>query len=578
MRVPNSKQRYDLAIMPSEESQSAQSMADTDPGEKRSPLWLPLVGILILIGYLTVEWHLLATLGFPLDDSWIHLQFARNLAEGQGLAYQNGEWIAASTAPLWTALLALLFALPVAPTTPVFPVIGAKVLGGLFYLATGRALFSLTSELGSPRSLATLASVLFYGSSWMAWSALSGMEIPLFCWLTVSGAVHHLRERRDGQRPGAATRPPLSLLFFALAVLARPEGFLLLLAAAVDRALVWSRDLTEGAPLALRRPFVGNGAALLLGLAIVAAVVVPTGLLFWWLGDSPLPTTYGTKAGWTAGWGIHRSYLLTALSILFKPQPILTLLAGGGVLLAITRLGGRRDGGLLLPAWMLGLPLGYALLSPAQGSPLVGNFGRYLFPVLPFLIVLGIQAVEPVYLRLAGGLRLAFLRRPVLLPLRALCVLLLLTPTFLDLVQGSTLYGRSVANIHDGDVRIAHWLRDHVPPDALVAVQDIGAIGYLAPQPLLDLSALITPEIRTYGATEGLAGIWRFLEEQRPDLVIAFPHWAPPLTTDADRLRPILRLKIEDNIALGSDTLIVYTTPWTRFPLHPPGEGGRATD
>ena len=29
--------------------------------------------------------------GMPLDDSWIHLQFARNLAEGNGFAFNPDE-------------------------------------------------------------------------------------------------------------------------------------------------------------------------------------------------------------------------------------------------------------------------------------------------------------------------------------------------------------------------------------------------------------------------------------------------------------------------------------------------------
>ena len=48
---------------------------------------------------------------FPLDDSWIHLHFARNLAEGAGFAYNPGVPVAGSTAPLWTLLLAGAFAL-----------------------------------------------------------------------------------------------------------------------------------------------------------------------------------------------------------------------------------------------------------------------------------------------------------------------------------------------------------------------------------------------------------------------------------------------------------------------------------
>ena len=42
---------------------------------------------------------------FPLDDSWIHLQFARNLAEGRGFSYNPGVPVSGSTAPLWTLAL-----------------------------------------------------------------------------------------------------------------------------------------------------------------------------------------------------------------------------------------------------------------------------------------------------------------------------------------------------------------------------------------------------------------------------------------------------------------------------------------
>ena len=51
------------------------------------------------------EWQIAGAAGFPLDDSWIHLQFARNLAAGAGFSYNPGTPVAGSTAPLWTLLL-----------------------------------------------------------------------------------------------------------------------------------------------------------------------------------------------------------------------------------------------------------------------------------------------------------------------------------------------------------------------------------------------------------------------------------------------------------------------------------------
>ena len=40
--------------------------------------------------------------GVPLDDAWIHFQFARNLARGDGLSFNPGEPTSGSTAPLWS--------------------------------------------------------------------------------------------------------------------------------------------------------------------------------------------------------------------------------------------------------------------------------------------------------------------------------------------------------------------------------------------------------------------------------------------------------------------------------------------
>src|SRR5205085_872211 len=56
--------------------------------------------------FLLRERSIAGAAGFPLDDSWIHLHFARNLAEGAGFSYNPGVPVAGSTAPLWTLLLA----------------------------------------------------------------------------------------------------------------------------------------------------------------------------------------------------------------------------------------------------------------------------------------------------------------------------------------------------------------------------------------------------------------------------------------------------------------------------------------
>ena len=68
---------------------------------------LVVAAVALAVAVLLVRERLIAgAAGFPLDDSWIHLHFARNLAEGAGFAYNPGVPVAGSTAPLWTLVLA----------------------------------------------------------------------------------------------------------------------------------------------------------------------------------------------------------------------------------------------------------------------------------------------------------------------------------------------------------------------------------------------------------------------------------------------------------------------------------------
>src|SRR5947199_5917227 len=192
---------------------------------------LLLAGLVACLRYFLAEIaRLKGGLDFPLDDSWIHLQFARNLAHGAGLSYNPGEFVTGSTAPLWTALLAVLFLLPGSVLA------WTQLLGVLLYLAGIDATWRLSRELDLGEGLSALAAALTLATSWLVWSALSGMEIPLFILLSLWGMILHLRER------AAPGRLPLSAGVLAVTALARPEGILLLLLAFLDRLFTFSQD------------------------------------------------------------------------------------------------------------------------------------------------------------------------------------------------------------------------------------------------------------------------------------------------------------------------------------------------
>ena len=62
-------------------------------------------------------------------------------------------------------------------------------------------------------------------------------------------------------------------------------------------------------------------------------------------------------------------------------------------------------------------------------------------------------------------------------------------------------------------------------------------------------------------------------------LVICYPRWFPPLTREGGALKHFATWKIPDNITMGGDRLLLFATPWTRYPLPEiPGSSATVTD
>jgi len=152
-------------------------------------------------------------------------------------------------------------------------------------------------------------------------------------------------------------------------------------------------------------------------------------------------------------------------------------------------------------------------------------------------------------------------------------------PPAAALVAGAGRFAASVANVEDGDVALAHWVRGHLPPGAVLAVQDVGALGYFTENRLVDLSGIVTPAVQdavraAAGPDDpaGRRGMESFLAAERPDFLIVYPRWYPEIAGDRSRFRPLLAFDVPNNVTLAGDRLTVYATPWTDSPggLFPP--------
>ena len=237
----------------------------------------------------------------------------------------------------------------------------------------------------------------------------------------------------------------------------------------------------------------------------------------------------------------------------------------------VRRLGTERDRGLLPALWLLLLPLAYSMLSPPGGPMVVGNFGRYFFPLFAPLVVLGALGLEQLVERFRVGIEVAG-RRLQVVPVLAVVVLL---PTLLTLWSGAGRYALNVRNVEESDVAAARWVAENLPPEALLAVQDIGAIKYLTPNRIIDLVGIVNPEILPYikGDRMGdhpsrLGGMFEYIESRGADYLILFPEsygGLAALAAVAPGLDPVYRTRVERNITMaGSELMVLRMAAETR--------------
>lgn len=473
--------------------------------------------------------------GFPLDDSWIHQTYGRNLAQFGEWAFIPGEPSAASTSPLYTVLLAIGYALqiPYALWTHLLGVL-ALCLAGV--LAAGLSRQALPTVHHAPL-LTGLAVILTWHH---IWAAASGMETMLFSSLTLLLIWLAWREADASEQRGRiALRGALFGAATGFITLARPEG--VLLGGLVAILLV------------LLRPQGWRGLLLWGGASAVAfaLVLTPYLLLNLQLTGGLLPDTASAK--------FEQHAILLQLPYLTRYINLLEpLLAGGQILLlpgvvvfVVTRLAqtGRLRWLYLLPLlWALALIALYAARLPAAYQ-----HGRYVIPALPALVVMGTWGT----LTLLRWARRRLLWRVLARSLALAAAGLLLA---FALMTGVRVYQVDVAIINQEMVATARWIEANLPTDELLAIHDIGAVGYFAPRPMLDIAGLVTPEVIPMVANA--EALWALMQARNARYLMAFPDQIPGDDATDPRLCP---LYVSDGAAsrrVGGPSMAVYRLNW----------------
>jgi len=446
--------------------------------------------LLAILFYLLVS-AAVFRIGFPLDDTWIHLTYARNFAEHGEWAFRLGESSAGSTAPLWTLLLSIGYFLNLAPYFWTF------FLGWLVLTALGISAENVARKLiHSYKPQYPWAGVFFVFAWHLTWAAVSGMETllhGLFVFVILASLM-------------VGTRRYLALgILVGLSVWIRPDGLTLLGPVLFTAFFVESSWSARGK--AMLKIIMGFGTLFLFYLLFNLA-----------LSGSPFPNTYYSKQAeyeevWLSKTLTERlvDYLLP---IFVSP---FVALVPGVYLWAMTVIRLRNWGALAGAVWFLSYVAIYYMRLPAY------QHGRYIIPALPILYLYGMLGFLEFVTSSPSGKRIVFVWQSLL---GVFC----LAFTFV----GARQYANDVSWIETQMVETSKWIRQNLPPDALLAVHDIGAVGYFTDHRLLDLAGLVSPEVVPFIRDE--PQLAEYLDANSADYLITLPSFYPILTSGKEPL------------------------------------------
>lgn len=454
-------------------------------------------------------------IGFPLDDSWIHQTYARNLALRAEWSFLPGELSAGSTSPLWTILLSIGFLLHLSPYIWTY-LWGGILLFGIAWLV--ELILRRTVPLYKPNY--PWAGCLFAVEWHLVWAAFSGMETILHCFLVLFVISILLSGTRNYLVAG---------IVVGVSLWVRPDGLTLL--GPLFLAILFTESNTSSRLRAVLR--------LVFGFSVFFFPYLLFNLV---ISGTPMPNTFYAKQAEYVGWQSTPFVERLAFLAFQFFQGVSFVLIPGFIKKTVTALRERKWGELLAVAWMFGYIVLYLLRLP------VYQHGRYYMPALAVFLLIGFQ----------GFLEsMASLRIPRKWGLRTAYRDIFLMTLAVSFVWGGYIYAQDVAYIETQMVETAKWIAQNIPQSAKVAAHDIGALGYFDRHSIVDLAGLISPDIVPMINDE--KRIATYMDDQGVQYLVAFSDWKPRLTS---RGMQIFISSDEQSAQSGLGSMAVYR--WTQ--------------
>lgn len=410
--------------------------------------------------------HTLLFFPMRVDDAFILLRYAENLAAGHGPVFNPGERVEGFTSPAMVVIEAALLRLGV---EPLFAVKLFGILCGLVLLGVTMALARELS--GGSRAAGGVAGLLVALHTGVAVACINGLETAPFAALVALGLYFHVRGRspRDEGVAGLA---------LALALLFRPEGGLPLAFIGVSALWRWREEPDRWRRwLALALPTLVLAVPLQALKAAWFGSLTPNTLL----AKVPLDSTGRLASGldYLAGYGMaHYGHL---------------------ALLALWALALKGDRRFRLLALLATVWTGYIA---SVGGDWIPHY-RFLVPLVPVAAVATATALVFIWKLLGERLR-AGVRTPARVGLVLLAAAAVVPAALLELDSvRDDVYWSTLASLRAREP-LGPWLTSQAGPGASVAMLDVGAVAYHSGLRVIDTGGLTDARVaRTLHASHG---------------------------------------------------------------------------
>lgn len=378
------------------------------------------------------------------DDTFIYLQYAKNIASGNGFSFNPGEQSYGVTSPLWVLILTL-------PNIVGINTFWFSKFADLLCALLSIFLFFRLSSFFFKDDLITYAATgIFILNAWFVRWAFTGMEtsfaVMLVVWIFL---LFYTRK--------------YSLMFFLLGLfyLTRPEGFVLFLVLSVI-ILINNIRYKELKLLVISK------------YILLTAIPVLIFLVY-------AKFSFGTIMPNTA---LGKSTLtLSPMVFIEQIKEITKTLAGAGlielflsvvfILFAIKKKSFQQTLPMLM--WIFALVFLYVITD-------ADIISRYLLIISPFFILIGFKSIENI------NFKQKFIIFAVLL-----ISVFYSQVIFYKFVKPST--DDFTKGVNECFIPVADWLKQNTDPKAKILVNDVGAIGFYSDRYIIDAAALINRDL-----------------------------------------------------------------------------------